>query len=179
MRIRLHDKYFVPFIHNMEIQLAVNNIAEKINIELKGSNPLFLVVLNGAFVFAADLLRKIRVDCEVSFVKLASYQGTSSTGKVRSLIGLNENIVDRNIIVVEDIVDSGLSMHYLLEEVKKMNPHKLFTASLLLKPDALKKKLDLDYVGLEIPDEFIVGYGLDYNGHGRNLQDIYVLDNSS
>lgn len=173
--IQLGDKTFIPYIPEDKILKAVNNVARQINNDLKGKNPLFLVVLNGAFVFAADLLRGITTECQVSFVKLASYQGTSSTGKVKELVGMNEELEGRNIVVVEDIVDSGNTIEHILEDLKSKNPASVCVATFLLKPDVFKKDFKIEYVGLEIPNDFIVGYGLDYNGMGRNLRDIYVI----
>ena len=147
----------------------------RINTDLKGKNPLFLVVLNGAFMFAADLVRGITTECEVSFVKLASYSGTSSVGKVKELVGMNENLEGRNIVVVEDIVDSGNTIEHILEDLRSKNPASVSVAAFLFKPGVFKKNFKIQYIGLEIPNDFIVGYGLDYNGLGRNLRDIYVI----
>mgnify|MGYP000431814887 CR=1 FL=1 len=142
---------------------------------LKGKKPLLLGVLNGSFIFAADLMRMLTIESEVSFVKMASYEGTSSTGSVKKLLGLNEDIKGRTVVIVEDIVDSGLTMERMLEYLKEFNPAEIHICTLLLKPDNLKRKLDIEYVAMEIPNDFIVGYGLDYDGLGRNLRDIYVV----
>ncbi len=173
--IQLGDKTFTPYIQEEKILQAVKDVATQINIDLKGKNPLFLVVLNGAFMFAADLVRSINTECEVSFVKLASYHGTSSTGKVKELVGMNENLEGRNIVVVEDIVDSGNTIEHILEDLQTKNPVSVSVVAFLFKPEVFKKNFKIQYIGLEIPNDFIVGYGLDYNGLGRNLRDIYVI----
>lgn len=173
--IQLGDKSFIPYIPEEKILKAVNHVATQINEDMKGKNPLFLVVLNGAFVFAADLLRGITTECQVSFVKLASYHGTTSTGKVKELVGMNEELAGRNIVVVEDIVDSGNTIEHILKDLKSKNPASVSVATFLFKPDVFKKDFKISYIGLEIPNDFIVGYGLDYNGMGRNLKDIYVI----
>ena len=153
----------------------VRRVAEEINKDYEGQEPLFLVVLNGAFVFAADLMREISVPAEVSFVKLASYEGTSSTGTVREVIGLNTDITGRPIIIVEDIVESGITMAHMIETLKKQNPKSIDICTLLVKPEKLEVKLDIRYTAMEIPNDFILGYGLDYNGLGRGLKDIYTI----
>ncbi|MFP3860756.1 MAG: hypoxanthine phosphoribosyltransferase [Bacteroidales bacterium] len=173
-KIKLKDKEFTLSIPEAKIQEAVKQIADNINEDLKNEKtPLFLGILNGAFMFLSDLFKEINIDCEVSFVKLASYQGTNSTGDVKQLIGLNENLSGRNVIIVEDIVDTGLTINNLVKQVKGYDPEKVRVASLLFKPDACQEFINLDYVGIEIPNEFIVGYGLDYDGLGRNYKDIY------
>ena len=158
-----------------KIQLRVLSIAEKINKDYQGKTPLFLGVLNGAFLFMADLFKGINLECEISFIRVSSYSGTSSTGQLKNIIGLNDNISGRDIIVVEDIVDTGDTMKYLLDELQKSNPASVRLATILFKPAALKQNVKPDYVGFEIPLAFVVGYGLDYDGLGRNLNDIYVL----
>ena len=142
---------------------------------MEGKNPLFLAVLNGSFVFAADLMRMITVPCEISFVKLASYQGTMSTGTIKEVFGINEDISGRDIIIVEDIVESGLTMKRMLESLGTRNPASIHICTLLLKPEKLKVELDIEYVAMKIPNDFIVGYGLDYDQQGRNLRNIYTL----
>jgi hypoxanthine phosphoribosyltransferase len=173
--IRVHDKEFAPSIPAEEIMQQVRRVAEEINKDYEGQQPLFLVVLNGAFVFAADLMREISVPAEVSFVKLASYEGTSSTGTVREVIGLNTDITGRPVIIVEDIVESGITMAHMIETLKKQNPLSIDICTLLLKPEKLEVKLDIRYVAMEIPNDFILGYGLDYDGLGRGLKDIYTI----
>ena len=142
---------------------------------MKDKNPLFLAVLNGSFVFAADLMRLITIPCEISFVKLASYQGTMSTGKIKEVIGINEDISGRTVIILEDIVESGLTMKRMIDSLGTRNPESVHICTLLLKPEKLKVNLNIEYAAMEIPNDFIVGYGLDYNQQGRNLRDIYTL----
>lgn len=173
--IRVHDKEFAPSIPAEDIMAQVRRVAGEINKDYEGQQPLFLVVLNGAFVFAADLMREISVPAEVSFVKLASYEGTSSTGTVREVIGLNTDITGRPIIIVEDIVESGITMAHMIETLKKQNPKSIDICTLLVKPEKLEVKLDIRYVAMEIPNDFILGYGLDYDGLGRGLKDIYTI----
>lgn len=173
--IRVHDKEFAPSIPAEEIMQQVRRVAGEINKDYEGQQPLFLVVLNGAFVFAADLMREISVPAEVSFVKLASYEGTSSTGTVREVIGLNTDITGRPVIIVEDIVESGITMAHMIETLKKQNPKSIDICTLLVKPEKLEVKLDIRYTAMEIPNDFILGYGLDYNGLGRGLKDIYTI----
>jgi hypoxanthine phosphoribosyltransferase len=146
-----------------------------INIDMKGRDPLFLCVLNGAYVFAADLLKKVNVDCEISFVKLSSYVGTKTTNTVRELIGLDHVLTDRTVVVIEDIIDTGLTMSYTMEKLRKLGASDVRIATLLFKPEAFKKNYPIDYVGIVTPNDFIVGYGLDYDGFGRNLPDIYKI----
>ena len=173
--VKVLDKEFSLFIESDSILANVAKVAEKINTDLKGKNPLFLVVLNGAFMFASDLFKMLTIDCEISFVKLASYSGTESTGTVKHLIGLNEDIKGRTIVVVEDIVDTGITIEHMLEELQKYEPADIRIATMLLKPDKFTKGIKLDYVGMEIPNDFIIGYGLDYDGYARNLPHIYTL----
>lgn len=173
--IRVHDKEFAPSIPAEEIMQQVRRVAEEINKDYEGQQPLFLIVLNGAFIFAADLMREISVPAEVSFVKLASYEGTSSTGTIREVIGLNTDITGRPIIIVEDIVESGITMAHMIETLKKQNPKSIDICTLLVKPEKLEVKLDIRYTAMEIPNDFILGYGLDYDGLGRGLKDIYTI----
>jgi hypoxanthine phosphoribosyltransferase len=173
--ITVKDKIFSPFITAAEIDNAINKIAVAMNKDLAGKNPLFLIVLNGAFMFAADLVKKLNFPCELSFIKLASYSGTSSSEKVRELIGLNEDLSGRTIIVIEDIIDTGITLGDLMETVKSKNAVEVKLAALLFKPRAFQKSYPIDYIGLEIPNDFIVGYGLDYDGYGRNYPDIYKI----
>ena len=174
-RVTLHDKTFELSIPERDILQAVDHVAAQINKDYAGCEPVFLIILNGSFMFAADLLKKIDFNCETSFVKLSSYAGTESTHCVRELIRIEENLKGRRIIVVEDIIDSGLTMEYLLGELKKVQPADVSIATFLLKPDALTRDIRIDYVGIKIPNDFIVGYGLDYDGQGRNLPDIYKI----
>ncbi|MCD4679112.1 MAG: hypoxanthine phosphoribosyltransferase [Bacteroidales bacterium] len=173
--IKVRDKEFSLFISFEEIDTAITKVANEINNDLKGQTPLFLVILNGAFMFAADLFKKIDLDCEISFVKLASYTGTQTSSIVKELLGLSEDIKGRTIIIVEDIVDTGITMESMIKQLKEKEVKEIRIATLLFKPDAFIKKYNIDYVGMKIPNDFIVGYGLDYNGHGRNLKDIYKI----
>lgn len=175
-QVKIHDKEFKLFISHEKIQSVVEEMAEKMNAELKGKNPLFLCILNGSFMFAAELFKRIdMVEAEISFVKLASYSGDHTSGKVKQLIGLNENIEGRTVVILEDIVDTGITIDNIQQQLGGLNPKEVYVATLLLKPDALQKEVDLKYVGMEIPNDFIVGYGLDYDGLGRNLIDIYTV----
>lgn len=171
--ITIKDKQFKPYISAAAISEGVKNIAQKINGELNNDFPIFLVVLNGSFMFAADLLREVTIPCEISFIKLSSYSGTSSSGTVSELIGLNEDLSGRTVVIVEDIVDSGNTLDRLMESLS--NTKKIKVAAALFKPEAYKKDHSIDYVGLTIKNEFVIGYGLDYDGQGRNLKDIYIL----
>lgn len=173
--LKVLDKTFVSFIPYLRIQETIARMAADIDRDLFGKNPLFLAVLNGSFVFAADLFKQIKMPCRISFVKMASYMGTGSSGKVDQLIGLQEVITGQHIIILEDIIDSGLTVTKLLEHINTMQPTSIRIAALLFKPDAFKANFKIDYVGIEIPNNFVVGYGLDYNGYGRNSKDIYTL----
>ena len=175
-RIIVKDKKFKSYISEAELQDAINKVAQQINTDYKGKNPIFIGVLNGSFMFMSDLLKKIDLQCTVSFVKLASYEGTATTGKVSELIGLNEDLEGQDIILVEDIVDTGNTLIKLYEILEEKKVTSIKIASLLFKPGAYKKSHSIDYVGKEIPNAFVIGYGLDYDGLGRNLSSIYVLD---
>lgn len=174
--ITIKDKSFKPFISEEKLQESIRQVALKINEDYKGQLPIFLGVLNGSFMFFGDLLKSIDLECTVSFVKLASYEGTHSTGQVNELIGLDEDVSDKDIILVEDIVDTGNTLEKLYEILNGKNPKSIKIATLLYKPEAYKKAHPIDYVGLEIPNAFVLGYGLDYDGLGRNLSSIYVLN---
>lgn len=173
--VKVKDKEFTVSIPEEKVLAEVERLAARLNRDLAGKNPLFLCVLNGSFMFAADLFRRINIPAEISFVKLASYEGTASTGKVKELVGLAEDITGRTVVVVEDIVDTGYTMEMLIADLKSRGPEAVHVCTLLLKPDKLKVPLDIEYVALEIPNDFIVGYGLDYDGYGRNLRDIYTI----
>ena len=173
--IQIKDKRFRTFIPEKDILKEVERVANEINRDLDGANPLFISVLNGSFMFTSDLMKYIRIPCEISFVKLASYEGTYSTGKVKELVGLNEDITGRTVVIVEDIVDTGFTMQRLMETLGTRRPKEIRIASLLVKPDKLKVALDINYVAMNIPNDFIVGYGLDYDGYGRNYRDIYTV----
>jgi hypoxanthine phosphoribosyltransferase len=174
----IKDKQFAVSIPEQAILKEITRVANEINHDLADKNPLFLSILNGSFMFTSDLMKQINIPCELSFIKLASYQGVNSMGAIKEVIGLDENIAGRTVIVVEDVVDTGMTMQRLLETLKIHNPKEIRIASLLLKPNNLSVDLRIDYVAMNIPNDFIVGYGLDYDGQGRNYRDIYaVIDN--
>jgi len=172
--VRVNDLDFRPFISDQDIQNRIKQIAAQINYDLKNESPLFLGILNGSFMFAADLMKEVNIKSEITFVKLASYDGLQSTGDVKTRIGLEKPVKGRTVVIVEDIIDSGKTMHEMLEVLKKEEPDRIIIATLLLKPDAMQYDIDVDYVGFKVPNDFLVGYGLDYDGLGRNLIDIYV-----
>jgi hypoxanthine phosphoribosyltransferase len=174
-RIKIQDKEFKIFIPAANIKRAVENIALQINNEYFEQEVLFIVVLNGAFMFSAELLKSIKLTCKVSFVKLASYVGNSTTGNVKEIIGLTEDIKDKHIVVIEDIVDTGNTIEILVKQLKQQNPASVKVATLLFKPQSYLKNMKIDYVGLEIVNEFVIGFGLDFNGYGRNYENIYAL----
>ena len=173
--IKIKDKSFRVSIPEAEIKARVKALAEQMSKDLEGKNPIFLAVLNGAFIFAADLMREMTIPCEISFVKLASYQGTTSTGKVKEVFGINEDLSGRTVVIVEDIVESGQTMKQMIESLGTRNPESVRICTLFFKPEKLKEDLNLDYVAFSIPDDFIVGYGLDYDGLGRELKDVYTI----
>lgn len=173
--VALHDKVFDPYIKADEIDAAIEKLAQRITHDFKQDNPVFLGVLNGSFVFIADLMRKLDFQCEVAFVKLQSYEGTSTTGEVKKLIGVPEGMEGRPVVIVEDIVDTGHTIEKLIDELEAVKPASINIATLLYKPDAYTKQIAVDYVAIEIPDAFVVGYGLDYDGLGRNLKHIYKI----
>ncbi|MEA2106320.1 MAG: hypoxanthine phosphoribosyltransferase [Bacteroidota bacterium] len=175
-QIKLKDKFFEVSIPSEKIQQSVTKVAQKINQDYKDKNvPLFISILNGSFMFTADLLKQIDFNCEITFLKLSSYHGTTTTGNVKQLIGINEKISGRDIIVLEDIVDTGITLEQIVKELNKFGANRVKITTLLLKPEAYDKDIAIDYVGMEIPNDFIIGYGLDYDGLGRNLPDIYTL----
>lgn len=173
--IQIKDKCFRTFIPEEQIQKEVIRVADEISRDLQGEVPVFISVLNGAFMFTSDLMKNLSIPCEISFVKLASYQGTVSTGEVKELVGLNTDISGRTVVIVEDIVDTGLTMQALIKKISVYHPKEIRIATLLLKPEKLKIDLAIDYVAMHIPNDFIVGYGLDYEGLGRNYRDIYTI----
>lgn len=173
--IQLHDKQFKPFIDSSKIQEVIDSLGKRINQDYKDKQPLFIGILNGSFLFAADLVREFDGNCDVSFMKMASYEGTNSTGTVNELIGLNESIKDRHVVILEDIVDTGNTLEKLFQELEKQQPKSLAIATLLFKPKAYQKDIPVKYVAMEVGNEFLVGYGLDYDGLGRNLKDIYII----
>ena len=173
--VSVHDKFFAPFISAQSIAETIADMGKKITKDYDGKQPLFLSVLNGAFIFAADLVRAVETDCEMTFVKLTSYKGTSTTGNVQTVLGLDVDLRGRHIIIVEDIVDTGNTLHNFLKELAKNEPASIAIAACFFKPDALQHPLSINYLGFEIPNKFIVGYGLDYDGLGRNLPDVWQL----
>jgi len=174
--MRIHDKNFRIYIEAEKINARIKHLGRQIEKDYPDSPPLLIGVLNGAFMFSSELARQIKKPAEFSFVKYSSYVETRSTGKVVQLIGFDDNIGGKDVIIVEDIVDTGLTMNRLVTELEKYKPRSIKIASLVLKPDALQVDLTIDYLGFEIEDKFIVGYGMDYSGLGRNLEDIYILD---
>jgi len=176
--MKLKDLEFKKLINAEKIEKKVEELAERINIEYKGRTPLFLPILNGSFMFTSDLLKEVTVPCRISFAKVSSYSGTSSTGQINTLIGLEESLFNQDIIIIEDIVDSGLTLQKIMEELKGRGAKSVEVVSLLRKTPAREKNIDVKYVGFELDDEFVVGYGLDYDGLGRNLKDIYKQVNA-
>jgi hypoxanthine phosphoribosyltransferase len=173
--VKIHDKHFAPFISAEDIARSVVKMGQQITEDYRGKRPLFLSVLNGAFIFAADLVRAVDTDCDITFVKLTSYKGTSTTGNVQTVLGLDTDLRGRHIVIVEDIVDTGNTLHNFMKELTKNKPASIAIAACFFKPDALQHPLSIDYLGFEIPNKFIVGYGLDYDGLGRNLRDVLQL----
>ena len=173
--VKIKDKTFKTFISEQEIKERIKELAARINKDMEGKNPLFLAVLNGAFIFAADLMREITIPCEISFVKLASYQGVLSTGDVHEILGINEDLHGRSVIIVEDIIDTGLTMKQMIRTLSTRTPASVDLCALFVKPDNMQEELDIKYSCFTIPNDFIVGYGLDYDQQGRNLREIYSL----
>lgn len=176
--VKIHDKNFKKYISEDEIRQIVRRLAGEISDRFRSLNPLVMPILNGSFIFAADLLREIDFDPQISFVKYSSYSGTQSTGVVKQLIGFPESVQGRHILLVEDIIESGISMRYTLQQLQGQNPASVAICTFLHKPDLFDKSFPIDLIGKNIPNDFIVGYGLDYNGLGRTLKDVYVLDPS-
>jgi hypoxanthine phosphoribosyltransferase len=173
--VQIKDKKFKKFIPEQEILSSIRKIGEEINKTLKDKNPLFISVLNGAFMFTSDLMKVVNIPCEITFIKLSSYEGLYSSGSVKEVMGLNENIVGRNVVILEDIIDTGLTMEQIIDSLKAKGAGEIRVATFLQKPDALQRNIKIDYIAMKIPNEFIIGYGLDYNGYGRNLKDVYTL----
>lgn len=173
--VTIKDKRFRTSIPEEEIKKRVKALAGQISHDMEGKNPLLLGVLNGSFIFAADLMREMTIPCEISFVKLASYQGTTSTGKVQEVLGINEDLTDRHVIIVEDIVDTGRTMKQMIESLGTRRLASIHICTLFVKPDKLEENLSIEYAAFSIPNDFIVGYGLDYDQQGRNLKEIYTL----
>ena len=172
--ISLHNKSFRPYLSAADIAKAIDQVAERLNADYAGRRPLFVVVLTGGFMFGTDLLKRFTGECEIVFIRVASYEGTGSTGKVQEVLGLREDVQGRDIIVVEDIVDTGTTLHHLLPTLQAGSPASIEVAAMFFKPDSLRHPLTLNYIAKEIPNDFVVGYGLDYDGLGRNLPDVYV-----
>jgi hypoxanthine phosphoribosyltransferase len=172
--MKILDHEFKLYINRKEIAFQVKKIADSINQDYKNQDPVFLVILNGAFIFAADLYREIIIPSQISFIKLSSYYKVSSTGNVKELIGLNDNVFNRNLIIIEDIIDSGLTLQHVRDALQDLGAASIEIATLFLKPESFHKDFEIKYTGFSIPNDFIVGYGLDFEGYGRNLQDVYV-----
>lgn len=175
MQVTVHDKVFVPYLPAQKIAARVQALGAEISKDYEGKHPLIIAILNGSFIFASDLFRAISIDAEISFIKLASYRGTSSSGHVVTAIGLDENLQGRHVIILEDIIDTGKTLHTFLPEIIQRQPASLKIATFLSKPEALEHDIRADYIGFEIPNRFVVGYGLDYNGLGRNLPELLQL----
>lgn len=175
MQIQVFDKTFEPYITATQINEQIKKIAAQLNIDYAGKRPLFIAILNGSFMFASDLFKELTIDAEICFIKLASYKGTKSTGNVITSIGLDIPLTDRHVIILEDIVDTGKTLHAFLPQLINQQPVTLKIASLLHKPEALQFPVTIDYLGFEVPNKFLLGYGLDYDGLGRNLKEIYRL----
>ena len=173
--VKIKDKTFETSITEEQIKARVNEVAAQLSHDLEGKNPLLLGVLNGSFIFAADLMREMTIPCEISFVKLASYQGIMSTGKVQEVLGINEDLTGRHVVIVEDIVDTGRTMKQMIESLGTRNLASVHICTLFVKPDKLEEPLDIEYAAFSIPNDFIVGYGLDYDQLGRGLKEIYTL----
>jgi hypoxanthine phosphoribosyltransferase len=173
--VRVKDKDFGPFLTEAVLAAKVAEMAAALNQDYKDKKPLFIAILNGAFMFASDLFKQITIDAEISFIKLASYKGMKSSGNVITAIGLEQDLFGRDVIIVEDIVDTGKTLYHFLPQLKHQQPASLKIAALLHKPDATRFPLQIDYIGFSIPNKFVVGYGLDYDGLGRNLKEIYQL----
>ena len=173
--VKIQDKVFKISISEKEVQKAINKIASKMNDTLAGKNVVFLSILNGSFVFASDLLKKIKFPCQISFIKMTRYKGTSTYKEIKNLIGINEDLCDKTIVILEDIIDSGVTIEETLKLVNAHKPKEILIASLLFKPEAFQSEFKIDFIGFSIPTNFVIGCGLDYNGYGRNYPDIYSL----
>lgn len=173
--ITVHDKSFIPYISEEQLRKEIQRIASEINNDYEGRQPVFLAILNGSFVFASDLMREIDLECEICFIKLASYKGVKSTGKVITSIGLDMELYQRDVIILEDIVDTGKTLSQFIPQLQHQHPASIKVATLLHKPSATRHEIQIDYLGFSIPDKFVLGYGLDYDGLGRNIKEIYQL----
>lgn len=173
--IQVHDKKFIPYITEEKLQARIKELAQQISLDLEGKKPLFIAILNGSFMFAADIFKHLSIEAEISFIKLASYKGTKSTGNVITAIGLDEDLYGRTVVILEDIVDTGKTLSQFLPQLEHQQPEKLMVVSLLTKPEAMTHPVHIDYLGFSVPNKFLLGYGLDYDGLGRNLPEIYQL----
>jgi hypoxanthine phosphoribosyltransferase len=173
--IQLNDKKFTPYLTATQIDEQITRLGSELNKDYEGKRPLFIAILNGSFMFASDLFKALTIECEICFIKLASYKGTKSTGQVITSIGLDATLTDRHVIIIEDIVDTGKTLHEFLPQLVNQQPLSLKIAALLHKPDALAYPVKIDYLGFNVPNKFLLGYGLDYDGYGRNLKEIYKL----
>ena len=176
---QIKDKNFVPFIESQALQARIKEMGQQLNKDYNGKNPLLIGVLNGSFMFIGDLFKSIEIACEVTFIRVASYLSTDSTGHVKQILGLKEDIKNRHVIIVEDIVDTGMTMQEVLGQLASQKPASIKIMTLLYKPEALKVPLKVDYAGFEIENKFVIGYGLDYDGMGRNLDAIYIVKEES
>lgn len=177
--LKLHDKEFRPYINEKDIREKLKSIALEIDKDYPDSIPIFISILNGAYIFTGDLLRTLEIEAEISFIKVRSYDGMNSSGKVTELIGFEQDLKGRDVIIIDDIVDSGLTMQDIIGKVSEMNPNSIKVCTMLFKKDAFKGNFKIDYYGFEIENKFVVGYGLDYNGLGRNYNDIYILNEAN
>lgn len=173
--IKVHDKYFKPYLTDAELQNRIKELAENINRDYEGKCVVFLAILNGAFMFAADFFKYLKIDCEICFIKLASYKGLKSTGAVTTAIGLDVDLHQRHVVLLEDIIDTGKTLHFFLPQLEHQHPASLKIVALLHKEEMTQFPIPIDYTGFTIPNKFVVGYGLDYDGLGRNYKDIYQL----
>lgn len=173
--IKVHDKYFIPYMTEVTVLERIAQMAAEIDKDYAGKRPLFIAILNGSFMFASDLFKYISIEAEICFIKLASYKGTKSTGQVVTAIGLDTDIVDRHVVILEDIIDTGKTMNEFLPQLQNQQPASLKIAALLHKPEATAYPITIDYLGFSVPNKFLLGYGLDYDGLGRNLKEIYQL----
>ena len=178
-KVKLHDKQFKLFINYEIIISKIEDLVSVLNVKYADKKPIFLCVLNGSFLFASELIKRFEHECEVSFVKLSSYKGINSTGEIKKLVGINDDLKGRNIIIVEDIVDTGNTIFSVIDEIKNYNPESVEVATLLFKPAAYQKQTRIKYAAINVGNEFLVGFGLDYNGIGRNLEDIYIIEEKS
>ena len=174
-KVKVLDKEFSIYLSEEKILTQVKRVADEINQDLKGEEPIFMGILNGSFMFASDLYKNITLDSQITFLKLASYQGTTSTGNIKRLIGINEDIKDKTVVVIEDIVDTGNTLDSIIKQLRGYEPKAIKLVTLLFKPNAYTKDFPIDYKCFDIPNDFILGYGLDYDGYGRNLKNIYKI----